>query len=176
MFKRDRHSPAIPMKKWLRRLRGSIGMGLTWAVAWAIGGLLIGIASKLLPGLPWDAFFRVFDAPLPALAVPGFFGGVIFSGVLGIASRRHRLDELSVRKFAVLGAVGGALLSLVPAAMVAVGLATLRPDLDLWKFTAMIGGPLTVLSALSAAGSVMLARAGQPRSADLLEPSHARTR
>ncbi|MBK6487260.1 MAG: hypothetical protein IPF98_10390 [Gemmatimonadetes bacterium] len=71
------------MKKWLRRLRGAVGMGLTWAVGWAITGVLVGVASLLLPNLPWDAFFAVFDAPLPALAIPGFVGGAIFSMVLG---------------------------------------------------------------------------------------------
>ena len=29
--------------------------------------------NLLLPGLPWNAFFEVFDAPLPAFAIPGFF-------------------------------------------------------------------------------------------------------
>ena len=76
------------MNKWLRRIRGAVGMGLTWAAGWAVAGLLIGAASILLPGLPWDSFFEVFDAPLPALAIPGFFAGVFFSIVLGIAARR----------------------------------------------------------------------------------------
>ena len=75
------------MKKWLRRLRGMVGMGVTWAVGWAIAGVLIGITSNLLPGLPWHYFFDVFDAPLPALAIPGFVGGVLYSIVLGIAGR-----------------------------------------------------------------------------------------
>ena len=76
------------MTKWLRRIRGAVGMGLVWAVGWALAGLLIGVASMLLPGLPWDSFFQVFDAPLPALAIPGFFAGAFFSVVLGIAGRR----------------------------------------------------------------------------------------
>jgi hypothetical protein len=29
------------LKKWLRRIRGAVGMGLTWAAGWAIGGVLI---------------------------------------------------------------------------------------------------------------------------------------
>ena len=148
------------MNRWLKRFRGTIGMGLTWAVAWGITGILIGMASKLLPGLPWDAFFKIFDAPLPALALPGFFGGILFSGVIGVASRRRRLDELSVRTFAAFGAIGGVLLSLVPVTMVRLGLATLRPGLGVWQFTAMIGGPLTVLCTLSATGALMLAKAG----------------
>jgi hypothetical protein len=158
------HGDEIPMKRWLKRARGALGMGLTWAVGWAIFGLLIGVSSILLPFLPWERFFEVFDAPLPALAVPGFFGGVIFSFVLGIAGRRRRFDELSLPRFAAWGAVGGLLLSLVPAAMVAVGLAHLgRPDFGLWSVTASISGPLILLSTLSASGSLMLARLAQGR-------------
>lgn len=156
------------MRKWLRRIRGAVGMGLTWAAGWALFGVLIGVASILLPGLPWDSFFEVFDAPLPALAVPGFFGGALFSGVLGIAGRRRRFDELSLPRFAAWGAVGGLLLGLLPAALVAVGLATPGGEgLGLWQLTAIISGPLTLLSAASASGSLMLARMAESR--ELLE-------
>lgn len=152
------------MNRWLRRIRGAVGMGLAWAAGWALFGVLIGATSVLLPGLPWDAFFEVFDAPLPALAIPGFLGGALFSVVLGIAGRRRRFEELSLPRFAAWGAVGGLLVSLVPAAMVAVGLATLsRPDAGLWRLTATIGVPLALLSAASAAGSLMLARKAEAR-------------
>jgi hypothetical protein len=153
------------MTKWLRRIRGAVGLGLTCAFGWALFGLLIGMSSKLFPGLPWDSFFTVFDAPLPALAVPGFFGGVLFSIVLGIAGRRRRFDQLSLPRFFAWGAVGGLLLSLVPAALVAVGLATLgSPDtLGLWQLTAVIGAPLILLSAGSASGSLILARRAEDR-------------
>ena len=60
------------MKTWLRRIRGAVGMGLTWAVGWALVGVLIGVSIEFL-GLPLGWFIEVFDAPLPALAVPGFF-------------------------------------------------------------------------------------------------------
>lgn len=54
------------MQTWLRRARGAIGMGLTRAVGGALASVLIG-------------------APLPALAMPGFPGGMLFSAVLGAA-------------------------------------------------------------------------------------------
>ncbi len=148
----------VVMKKWLRRFRGAVGMGLTWAVGWALFGVLIGVTSVLLPGLPWDLFFEVFDAPLPALAIPGFVGGALFSTVLGIAGRRRRFDELSLPRFGAWGAVGGLLLSLVPVAMTAVGLASAAPGVDLWLITAAISGPMALLSAVSATGSLALAR------------------
>ena len=81
------------MQKWLKRARGALGMGLTWAVAWALFGLLIGVSSVLLPFLPWERFFDVFDAPLPALGVPGFVGGVIFSIVLARRAERVGPDR-----------------------------------------------------------------------------------
>jgi hypothetical protein len=134
-------------------------MGLTWAAGWALVGLLIGVASTLLPGLPWDSFFEVFDAPLPALAIPGFFGGVFFSMVLGIAGRRCSFSELSLPRFAAWGALGGLLLTLFPFALVAVGLASREgSDLGAWRILAAIGGPFILLSAVSASGSLLLAR------------------
>jgi hypothetical protein len=152
------------MNPWLRRLRGAVGMGLTWALGWAVVGLGIGVASLLLPGLPWDRFFDVFDAPLPALAVPGFVGGALFSLVLGVAGRHRRFEELSLPRFAAWGALGGVLLSLVPAAMVAVGLASIGGSgRGLWQLTALVAGPFALLGAGSAAGTLLLARQAEQR-------------
>ena len=139
------------MKKWLRRMRGAVGMGLVWGVAWGLCGVAIALVAKLIPGA-----LDPSDAPLPALAYPGFIGGVLFSIVLGVAGRRRRFSDLSVRQFALWGALGGLLLSLVPAAMVAVGLA--HANASLWLITGAIVGPFTVLCAGSAAGSLMLAK------------------
>lgn len=135
------------MKPWVRRLRGAVGMGLTWAVGWAVAGLLVGVAMSV--GLPMGWFVGVFDAPLPALGVPGFFSGAVFSLVLGVAARRRRFDQLSLPLFAGLGALGGLLLSLLPAGALAVQ----QPGV-----LAVISGTLTVLSAGSATGTLLLAR------------------
>lgn len=153
------------MTTWLKRARGAIGMGVTWAIAWALFGILIGVTSLLLPGLPfWDAFFRVYDAPLPTLAIPGFIGGALFSLVLGTLGRHRRFDELSMPRFAAWGAVGGLLVSLVPTVLVGLGLATISSAYaSPWQITAMIAGPLVFLSAASAAGSLALARRAQGR-------------
>jgi hypothetical protein len=150
--------------KGLRRIRGAIGMGLTWAFGWAIAGVLIGVASILLPGLPWDAFFEVFDAPLPAFAIPGFFAGVFFSTVLGIAGRRRRFRELSLPRFAAWGAVGGLLLTLFPFALEAMGLASREgSDVGTWQIVAVITGPFVLLSAASASVTLILARIAEGR-------------
>jgi hypothetical protein len=142
-------------------------MGVTWAIGWAIVGLAIGVTSRLTPFLPWERFFAVFDAPLPALAVPGFVGGTIFSFVLGIAARHRRFDELSVPRFAAWGAVGGLLLGLVPAALTAIGMAS--GITNVWSLALTIAPPLVVLSAGSAAGTLALARKAQSASVPPLE-------
>jgi hypothetical protein len=152
------------MKSWLRRIRGAVGMGLTWAFGWAVAGVLIGVASILLPGLPWAAFFEVFDAPLPALAVPGFFAGVFFSAVLGIVGRHRRFSELSLPRFAAWGAAGGVLLTLFPFALVAVGLASREgSDIGTAQVLAVVIPLFVLLSALSASVTLILARAGERR-------------
>ena len=150
------------MTTWPRRVRGAIGMGLVWAVAWALFGLAIGVASLLTPGLPWNVLFDVFDAPLPTLAVPGFIGGALFSVVLGVAGRRRRFHELSMARFVAWGAAGGLLVGLVPAVLVALGLATPADGaLGLFRVTAFITLPVVLLGALSAALTLLIARRGE---------------
>ncbi len=123
--------------------------------------MLIGLSWSL--GLPMEWFVEVFDAPLPALAVPGFFGGAVFSTVLGVAGRRRRFDELSLPRFGAWGALGGLLLGLAPA-LVAVSTGTASV-----AAAAVIIGTLTLLSAVSASSSLALARMAEER--ELLDAS-----
>ena len=131
-------------------------MGLTWAAGWAVAGLAIGVLSNLLPGNPLQWFFDAFDAPLPALAIPGFVGGIFFSIVLGIAGRRRSFRDLSLPVFALWGALGGVLLILFPFVLTATGLATL--NVTDWKLVAAIGGPFVLFGAASASVSLIVAR------------------
>ena len=152
------------MKRWLRRIRGAVGMGLTWAVGWVLGGVLIGVTSLLLPNLLlWEVLFEAMDPLVPLLALPGFVGGAVFSAVLGIAGRRHRFDELSLPRFAAWGAVGGLLVS----APIMIALGFSPPSLA-------VGTLMALLCAGSATGSLALARIAEDRelldaSADLAE-------
>lgn len=139
-------------------------MGLTWALGWAVAGIAIGVSSILLPFLPWNAFFEVFDAPLPALAIPGFFAGVFFSVVLGIAERRRRFHELSLPQFAAWGAAGGLLLTLFPFALVAVGLASRAgSSVSTPQILSVITIPFVLLSAGSASITLLVARRAERR-------------
>lgn len=145
------------MKTWLRRIRGALGMGLTWALTGFLAGMCIELIHNVWPN-PVGSAVDIWPA---ALAYPGFFGGVAFSTVLGIAGRRRRFDELSLSGVAVWGAVGGLLVSLLPAAMVAIGWAA--PNVPMGKITLALLGPFAVGGAIAASASLALARMAEDR-------------
>ncbi len=145
------------MKKWLRRIRGAVGMGVTWAVGWALVVVVMGVTTILLPGTWLDLIFAAADDELlMVMVLPAFAGGVVFSTVLGITGRRRRFDELSLPQFAALGAFGGLLLGLFPVAALGVGAASVAQ-------AAAIISVVTLLSAVSASGSLILARMSEDR-------------
>ena len=135
------------MKKWGRRIRAAIGMGLTWGAAWFGAGILL----ARVPGLSSDLPFALLFAPL------GFVTGVMFSGILVVIEGRRRFDRFSLSRFAGWGAASGLLLS----GTFVVG-AALR-GAALWGEFLTFGPPLAVAGAVCAAGSLAVARRGERR-------------
>jgi hypothetical protein len=89
--------------KWLRRMRGAIGMGIAWGIAWSAAG-----------SIPRWVFGFNADVPFPIVfGVLGFLAGIIFFALLVLTERRRTFDQLSLPRFAVWGAVGGVLLSAI---------------------------------------------------------------
>lgn len=130
------------MNRWLRRLRGAVGIGLAWGLAWLAAGLvLLAIVGVGAADVPFPLFFGLL----------GFIAGVIFSVILGLAERHRRFDQMSMPRFAGWGAAGGLVLSGVMAT--AVGAESL-----------LVLGPIFALSgAACASGSLALARRGIAR-------------
>ncbi len=131
------------MNKWLRRIRGAIGMGMTWAAAWFGAGLIlllvVGVGAA---DVPFPLFFGLL----------GFLAGATFSAVLGIVEGRRRFDQLSLSRFAGWGTLGGLLLS---------GILVLAAGLG-GQF--LVLGPVFALAgAGSAAGTLALARRAEKR-------------
>ena len=87
-------------------------------VLWALGGALLGGGVEFLDnlGVPW-AWIDGIDMWIPLFALPGFFGGIAFSLVLGVAGHSRKFEELSLPKFAAWGAIGGLLLGGVALAL-----------------------------------------------------------
>ncbi len=139
------------MKRWLRRIRGALGMGLSWAVPWVFVAFLIEAFV--------DPHGRIADIWPAVLGIPAFIGGVFFSVVLGIAERRRRFDELSIPRFAAWGAVAGLLVGALPFILGSPG----DPDVPVWRLAVMIIPPISLLTSLSAAASLALARRAEAR-------------
>jgi hypothetical protein len=122
----------------MRRIRGAIGMGLVWAVAWSAVG-----------AMPRWVFGVNADAPFPLIfGVLGFVTGVAFSGLLALGERRRNFSELSMASFAGWGAVSGIALAALFARAVSLGLGDLLAVVPTFA----------IAGAVSAAGSLAIAR------------------
>lgn len=85
--------------RWMRWIRSSLSTGLTWALAWGIGGVMISplVARKISAGAT-----QYFQSAIICGGVSGWYGflaGTIFSVVMIIAARRKPIEELTVAKF-----------------------------------------------------------------------------
>lgn len=127
------------MKRWMRRIRGAIGMGLTWAAAWfAAGMVLLVIVGPDAADVPFPLFFGLL----------GFLAGVTFSAILGMVERRRRFDQMSIGRFAIWGGVGGLLFSGIFVSAASLGLGTL----------AVLAPVFAISGATCAGGALALAR------------------
>jgi hypothetical protein len=106
------------MKTFLRRLRGIVGIGLTWSAVWAVTGIFFGTVQFVSMSRAYPELARLSTFAIMALAsgvswaTYGFALGSIFGGVLAIAERRRTLERLATWRIAVWGAIAGLLLPL----------------------------------------------------------------
>jgi hypothetical protein len=136
------------MKTWLRRIRGAIGMGLTWGAAWFAAGMIMMLGFLLTTGSTGA------DVPYPlGFGALGFVAGVTFSGVLGLVEGRRRFDEMSLPRFAGWGAGGGFLFSVGFVLVVA-----LVDDPSFLSNLVVLGPVFATAGAGCAAGALTLAR------------------
>ncbi len=130
---------------WLGRIRGAVLMGLTWAVAWAVVAVLIGMIVD--PDGSMDEMWVAIGA------YPGFLCGAVSATVLGITAGSRWFRELSLSRVGARGAGAGLLVGVIP---FLVGEPT--SEIPLWLPGAVVIGSITLLSAVSAAASAWLLR------------------
>ena len=131
------------MKTWVKRIRGAIGIGLTWAAAWfGAGMVLLFIVGFGAADVPFPLFFGLL----------GFLAGATFSAILGVVAGRRKFAEMSLPRFATWGAVGGLLLS---------GIVRWAAGTD-GEFL-VLGPVFAAAGAISAAGTLALARRTEGR-------------
>jgi hypothetical protein len=131
------------MQNWLRRIRGALGMGVIWAAAWSVVGLI----PRWVLGFNPDAPFPIIFGAL------GFVAGVTFSAILVLSDGRRRFDEISIRRFAGWGVVGGLVLSALFIKAASLG----------WGDALMIVPTFALASAVCASASLAVARRVEAR-------------
>ena len=131
------------MEKWLRRIRGAIGMGFTWAAAWFVAGLVPRWLFGFNPDVPFPIVFGTL----------GFVAGITFFGVLVLTESRRTFDQLSLPRFAAWGAVGGLLVSALFTRMASLGAGDVLA----------VAPTFAVACAACASGSLALARRASRR-------------
>ena len=139
------------MKKWQRWVRDAVVLGLAWAVLWAPFAVLIG-TTIVDPDNSMDEMWVVIGA------YPAFLCAVIFSAMLSVAERGRRLSELPVARASTWGALAGLLVGVFPFTV-----GTPSTALPLWLLGVSMIGSITLMSAVSAVGSVLLARMAKKR-------------
>ena len=127
----------------LRRIRGAIGMGLTWAAAWGVAGMV----PRWLFGFNTDVPFPIVFGAL------GFMAGIAFSVVLMVFEGRRNFDQMTLPRFAAWGGLSGLLLSAVFARLASLGAS------DVF----VIAPTFVVACAACASGSLALAKRAKMR-------------
>jgi hypothetical protein len=130
--------------QWLRRVRGAVLLGLTWAVVWAPIAVVIG-TQIVDPDNSMDEMWVAIGA------YPGFLCGVVFCALLGLVQARCRLEDVTLARAATLGALSGIAVGALPFLI-----GTYNPEFALTR--PVIVGSFTLLGALSAVGSALVAR------------------
>jgi hypothetical protein len=130
-------------------------MGLIWAFVGSAAGMIISLGFLVRTGSRPDAPFPIM------LGALGFVAGLAFSGVLMLVEGRRRFDQMSLSRFAALGAGAGVGLSAI------FFLAVSRGDPGFLRYFVVVGPIVAIAAAGCAAGSLALARRAHDR--DLLE-------
>jgi len=100
------------MRGVLKRLRGALGVGLTWGAAWGAIFAAIGLIAWIFDPESIDPG----EGPTVIIgtgAILGLVSGAVFSGLLVLAERGKELRDLSTARVALWGAVATAVFPLL---------------------------------------------------------------
>lgn len=132
-------------------IRGIGGIATVWAGAWGALGLAIALGLSVAYGFPMLAV-------VPTIlnwGVAGFLTGAGFAALLTTMERKHLLEELSIPRMGLWGALGGFTVSLL--VFLVMGL---LPLVGL-PMGLIVGAKAGVLGGLSAMGTTVLAKSSK---------------
>ena len=139
------------MGNLIRKIRGLMGVGITWGALWGVIGAGIGLTIGIISPGAWDWTNPILDWAF-GIGVYGVVSGVGFATLLSLREGRKTIFDLSLRRVALWGVLGSAA---VPLLFNALGLlppgSTLFEILGAVAVTGFMGGTF-------APGSVAIAR------------------
>lgn len=152
------------MNRWFRRLRGALGVAVSWGVVWGtVGGVLEALFGLPPAGAGVGIVLREFARGFAAFAMIGGVGSAVFSLALGLEGRRRSFADMSMARFGLWGGLAGLTVGLVlysPLVLAPNGLFTVAEAI---LRTSLAVGVTTAIGALSATGSLRLARMADDR-------------
>ena len=135
------------MDELVKRIRATLGMGLTWAAGWAVIGAVVAVVLGVM-GLDPPGYAVTL---LGVFGSVGFLSGTTFAALLQLTGRNKSFNDLALPKLAMWGGIGGMLLGALASVALLGGPGFQVRDL-------LIAATTTVLGACSAAGTLALAR------------------
>ena len=100
------------MKGLLRRLRGLLGVGLTWGALWSAIGAGIGLVITIVRPDPFALTNPIFVWAL-GMGLYGLVSGVGFGSLFSLREGRKTILDLSLRRAAIWGVLGAATVPLL---------------------------------------------------------------
>ena len=100
------------MNKLLQKLRGLLGVGVTWGTLWAGIGAGIGVIIGILRPEVWQWTNPIFEWAV-GMGLYGVVSGIGFGTLLTLREGRKTLSDLSLRRAALWGMLGGAIVPLL---------------------------------------------------------------
>ena len=139
------------MSKWFAGLRGTVLLAVFWGLSWAPVAVVIGLIVDSDGSM---------DEMWPAIgAYPGFIAGALFAALLFRTARGRGFAQLSRARVTIWGALAGLVFGMFPFAV-----ATSNPDIAPWIAGLVSVWLMTLIGAVSAAGTLALARTAERRS------------
>jgi hypothetical protein len=100
------------MTKLLQKARGLLGVGITWGTLWAGIGAGIGFVIGLVRPEVWQWTNPIFEWAA-GMGLYGLVSGIGFGTLLTLREGRKTLSDLSIRRTAVWGLIGGAVVPIL---------------------------------------------------------------
>ena len=128
------------MNRIVRRLRGLLGVGVTWGALWSVIGAGVGLVLGIVAPEMWGWTDRFFEWTI-GMGLYGLVSGVGFGSLLALREGRRTMFEVSLRRTAIWGVMGSAAVPLMFAALGAFEAGTTIAEvLGAILVTAVLGG------------------------------------